>query len=103
MILIAQVAVATYIANRPMPTDANINTTEVLTATITLPAATYPTADRRLQFFTALDRRLEGHAAIVTTSRATILPGESGSPRRLQILGQEQPGGTPARPRLHEH
>ena len=96
MILIAQVAVATYIANQPMPTDANINTTEVLTATITLPAAAYPTADRRLQFFTALDQRLQGHAAIVTTSRATILPGESGSPRRLQILGQEQPGSTPA-------
>jgi len=96
MILIAQVAVAAYIANRPIATDANINTTEVLTATITLPAAAYPTADRRLQFFTALDQRLEGHAAIVTTSRATILPGESGSPRRLQILGQEQPGGTPA-------
>ncbi len=96
MILIAQVAVASYIAHRPLPTDANVNTTEVLTATITLPAAAYPTADRRQQFFTNLDQRMEGLASIVTTSRATILPGESGSPRRLQILGQEQPAGTPA-------
>ena len=96
MILIAQVAVASYVANRPMPTDANINTTDVLTATITLPAAAYPTADRRQQFFTDLNQRLEGRAAIVSTSRATILPGESGSPRRLQILGQELPAGTPA-------
>lgn len=95
MILLAQVAVASYIANREMPTDANINTTDVMTATITLPAAAYPTADRRDQFFANLDRRLAGHASIVATSRATILPGESGSPRRLQILGQEQPADTP--------
>ncbi len=95
MILIAQVAVATYLANPPMPTDANINTTDVITATITLPAAAYPTADRRQQFFTNLDQRLAGRASIVTTSRATTLPGESDSPRRLQVLGQEQPAGTP--------
>jgi putative ABC transport system permease protein len=96
MILIAQVAVATFVASRPLPTDASINTTEVLTATVTLPAAAYPTAERRQQFFTGLGQRLEGHASIVTTSRATILPGESGSPRRLQILGQEEAAGTPA-------
>lgn len=96
MILLAQVAVASYIANRPMPTDANINTTEVLTATITLPAAAYPTAERRQQFFANLEQRLGGRAAVVATSRATILPGETGSPRRLQILGQEQlDEGTP--------
>ncbi len=95
MILIAQVAVASYLANQPMLTDANINTTEVVTATITLPAAAYPNADRRQQFFTSLDQRLAGRASIVATSRATILPGESGTPRRLQILGQEQPAGTP--------
>ncbi|MGE0864885.1 MAG: ADOP family duplicated permease [Vicinamibacterales bacterium] len=96
MILGAQVMVASYIANRPLPTDASINTTEVVTATITLPAAGYPTAERRQQFFTSLSQRLEGRPSIVTTSRATILPGESGSPRRLQVLGQEQPAGTPA-------
>ena len=95
MILIAQVAVATYVANQPMPTDANINTTEVMTATISLPAAAYPNADRRQQFFTNFDQRLAGRASIVATSRATILPGESGSPRRLQVLGQEQAAGTP--------
>ncbi len=95
MILLGQVAVASYLANRAMPTDANINTSEVMTATITLPTAAYPSADHRQQFFTNLDQRLEGRASIVATSRATILPGESGSPRRLQILGQEQPAGAP--------
>lgn len=96
MILIAQVAVATFVASRPLPTDASLNTTEVLTATVTLPTAAYPTEERRQQFFTGLGQRLEGRASIVTTSRATILPGESGSPRRLQILGQEEAAGTPA-------
>jgi len=94
MILLGQVAVASYIANRPMPTDANINTTDVMTATVTLPAAAYPTANRRQQFFTSLGQRLDGHTSIVATSRATILPGESGSPRRLQILGRKQPAET---------
>jgi predicted permease len=95
MILLGQVAVASYIANRPMPTDANINTTEVVTATVTLPVTAYPTAPQRMDFFARLEERLAARAEVVSISRATILPGESGSPRRLQILGQDQPVGTP--------
>ena len=78
MILLAQVAVASYIANQDIPTDANINTTEIVTAAITLPAASYPTADRRLEFFARLEARLRSRNEIVAASRATILPGEGG-------------------------
>ncbi len=42
MILFAQVVVAAYIANQDIPTDANINTTDVVTGSITLPVAVIP-------------------------------------------------------------
>ena len=96
MILLAQVAVAAYIANQDIPTDANINTTEVVTASITLPAASYPTADRRMAFFARLEERLRSRHEIVTASRGTVLPAEGGPLRRLQVRGQEQPQGVTA-------
>ena len=93
MILFAQVAVATYIANQDIPTDANINTTEILTGSITLPAASYPTADRRREFFARLEERLNARSEIVSSSRATLLPGDQSGPRRLHVRGRESPPG----------
>jgi putative ABC transport system permease protein len=96
MILVAQVAVATYVANRDIPTDAKVNTTDVLTATITLPAEVYPTADRRMEFFARLGDQLRARPEIVADSRATVLPGDGGFLRRVQVRGQESPAGTTA-------
>ena len=95
MILGAQVAVASYLGNRPMPTDANINTTEIVTAAVTLPAASYPTPQQRMDFFSRLEERLKARAEVVSVSRATLLPGEGSSPRLLQIRGQDAPQGEP--------
>ncbi|HJU41945.1 MAG TPA: ADOP family duplicated permease [Vicinamibacterales bacterium] len=94
MILLAQLAVASYIANQDIPTDANVNTTEIVTGTITLPAASYPTAERRMEFFARLEERLRSRTEIVATSRGTILPGDGGPLRRLRVRGQEQPPGS---------
>lgn len=96
MILLAQVAVATFIANRPMPTDANINTTEIVTAAMTLPTASYATAQRRSDYFARLEERLRARPEVVSVSRATLLPGGGSVQRSLQIRGQEQPQGEPA-------
>jgi predicted permease len=97
MILLAQVAVASYIANQPMPTDANINTTQIVTAAITLPAASYTSAQRRTDFFTRLEERLLNRAEVVSVSRATVLPGGGSAQSHLQIRGQAQPQGEPLR------
>ena len=95
MILFAQVAVATYLANQDIPTDARINTTEVITGAITLPVASYPNVDRRREFFARLEERLRARSEIVASSRTTLLPGDQSGPRRLHVRGQEQPqGGT---------
>ena len=97
MILFVQVAVAALVANRPLPTDANINTTDVVTAAVTLPAAAYPTAARRLEFFTRLEERIKGRSEFVAASRATMLPGDGGGvQRRLQVRGRETAAGTDA-------
>jgi putative ABC transport system permease protein len=93
VILFAQVAVAAYISRQEIPTDANINTTEVMTGSITLPVASYATADRRREFFARLDERLKVRSEIVASSRTTLLPGEQSGPRRLHVRGQEPPPG----------
>ncbi len=95
MILLAQVAVASYLAGRPMPTDANINTTEIVAAVVTLPSASYATAQRRTDFFVRLEDHLTARPEVVSVSRATALPGEGASRRRLQIRGQKSPQGEP--------
>lgn len=96
MILVAQVFVASYIADPSLPTDANIKTTEVLTAAFTLPPTSYPTAERRQEFFARLEERLRGRAEMVVASRATLLPGDDAPPRRLQIRGKDLPQGANA-------
>ena len=94
MILLGQVAIASYVANRPLPTDANINTTAIVTASVTLPPATYPDARQRQEFFARLEQRLLARPEVVSTSRSTMLPGDGGSSqRRLQIRGREQQRG----------
>jgi predicted permease len=96
MILLAQLAVATYLANQDIPTDANIRTTAVVTASIALPQASYPTADRRREFFARLEERLRARGEIVASSHTTLLPGDQSGSRRLHVRGREQPqGATP--------
>jgi putative ABC transport system permease protein len=95
MILLGQVAVASYIANRAIPTDPNINTTEVVTAAVTLPVAGYATADSRKEFFTRLEERLNARAEVVSVARASILPGGGSPQHHLQIRGSDQPQGKP--------
>jgi predicted permease len=93
VILLAQVAVASYLANQTIPTDAAINTTEIVTAAITLPAATYASPAQRREFFARLEQRLRARAEVGALSRGTVLPGEGGPPRKLQVRGQDRPTG----------
>jgi putative ABC transport system permease protein len=95
MILIAQVAVATLVANQSIPTDININTTDVVTAAVTLPTASYPDVEKRREFFTRLHERLQSRSEIVALSRATVLPGDGAAQWRLQIRRQEPVGAAP--------
>jgi predicted permease len=93
MILLAQVAMVTFLVDRSIPTDRNINTTDVITAAITLPGDAYPDAASRTAFFSRLEERLRARPEMSAQSRTTLLPAEGGARRRVQIRGREQPAG----------
>jgi predicted permease len=94
MILLAQVAVALASRDARIPTDSHIDTTEVMTAAVTLPPPEYRDAHERTAFFARLAERLNARPEVIAHSRATMLPGEGGAQRRLQIRGGEQPNGS---------
>ncbi len=89
MIMLTQIAIVSLRSSEDIPTDAAIRTTAVATATITLPAANFPTPERRNDFFRRLGERLEARPEIVAVSRAAMLPGEGVSGlRRIEVEGR---------------
>jgi putative ABC transport system permease protein len=88
MIMLTQVAIVALRANTDLPTDAVIDTTAVLASTVTLPAAAYPTQERRNDFFRRVNERLRGRAEITAVSRASLLPADGGfGLRRVDVEG----------------
>ncbi len=92
MIMLTQIAIATLVAQTTIPTDAAIHTTAVMTTTVTLPSAGYPTPERRNDFFRRLDERLRGRAGVVAVSRTALLPGDGFGTRRVEIDGRARDG-----------
>lgn len=89
MILLTQVAIGSLKASADIPTDAAIQTPGVITATITLPAANFPTPERRNDFYRRLGDRLMARPEITAVSRATLLPGEGvAGLRRVEVEGR---------------
>jgi predicted permease len=90
---LAVVLLASFIANvrtrtPAVASDNALRTSAVLTAEISLPEATYGSAERRSQFYTALGDRLKAVHTIASVSLATALPLNGGEPRRLGIDGR---------------
>jgi len=77
--------------------DLVVNTADVATLQVALPAQRYRTHDARRQFFDRLDARLAAHPALTSAALASHLPvvAFSGPPRQLSIDGRETPAGTP--------
>jgi predicted permease len=79
--------VANFRATAPaLPSDVALQTTQLLTAEIALPAAVYDTAERRAGFYAAVGERLEAVTSIQAASVASALPLLGGEPRRLDIM-----------------
>jgi putative ABC transport system permease protein len=66
--------------------DATLEASTVVSASITLPSAKYPTAAARRDFYQQLFERLPG-AGIAAASAASVLPLQPASAQRLQIEG----------------
>ena len=97
MVLMSQIAITSLRAN-DIPTDPAIQTTAVMTGAVTLPTASYPTPERRNDFFRRLDERLAARREMTAISRATVLPGAGGVPlRRVEVEGRALPDNEPPR------
>jgi len=88
VVFLAHFAVQLRSASPDLPTDAAIDTTEVLTASVTLPAAEYATPERRDLFYTGLRSRLSAQPIVFSTSLASSLPLGGAEERGLDIAGR---------------
>ena len=88
VVFLAQFAVQLRNAGPDLPSDAAIDTTEVLTAVITLPPAPYDTPERRDRFYRALRERLTAQPAVSSMSMAGSLPLSGAEERGVDVAGR---------------
>ncbi len=93
VILLAQVGVESLASQTGIPSDAAIDTPQVLTASVTLPAARYPSSQERHAFYRQLDERLRSVGGITSASVASSLPGTGAVDRQLEIAGRTPAAG----------
>ena len=92
VVLLAQVVYSIRDAGPPLPSDLAINTRDVVTAAMTLPAATYATPRQRADRYRELDERVRRIPGVVAVSMATVLPLSGVSEARLEVAGRTAAG-----------
>jgi putative ABC transport system permease protein len=96
VVLLAQIAV-TLRSNGPgLPSDDALDSTQVLTAVLTLTPDAYPSPEQRIEFHRRLRERLLGNPALSAVSLASVLPLQGGPETRMDVDGRPQPDGQPA-------
>jgi putative ABC transport system permease protein len=70
------------------PSDRVIDTTQVLTAVVTLPREKYPSPDTRTAFYRQLHDRLRSSPAVAAVSAASVLPLYGGPQDRIDVEGR---------------
>jgi putative ABC transport system permease protein len=93
VVLLAQLAVSLRIASPTLPADPIIDTRDVLTAAITLPAEQYRTPDQRTEFYRRFDERLRAIPSVSSMSVASALPFSGAAEQRLDIAGRAPASG----------
>ena len=88
VVLLAQLAVVIRTRAPGLPSEAMLDTPEIITAAVTLPAATYPTATERAAFFDAVLERVRRIPAISSAAIASTLPYSGGESRPVVIDGE---------------
>jgi len=87
VILLAQVAVAIRSDRSSLPSDDALDTAAIVTAAITLPPESYPSAADRLAFYESLLARVDGLPAVDATAMASALPFSGGDSRPVVVEG----------------
>jgi predicted permease len=70
-----------------VPSDTIVKTADLVTASVTLPAARYATPEQRADFYRRLDERLRPIPGVSGVSTASVLPSRIAAERRIDIEG----------------
>jgi putative ABC transport system permease protein len=97
VVFLAQFSVQLRNAGPRLPSDAVIDTKDVLTAAITIPPAKYATPDERDRFYRGLRERLNAQPIVSSMSIASALP-LSGAEEQTLDIGGRAPADAKARP-----
>ena len=89
VVMLAQIALGLRLSAPKLPSDAAIDTSDVLTAAVTLSGDKYRTLDQRAGFFARLQERLDTIPGISVASISNVLPLGGGRERPVEIAGQE--------------
>jgi predicted permease len=97
IILVAQLGIAPLTRGERLATDPRLDDPRVLTGTVTLPAARYPTPESRRQFMTLLTDRLRSLPSVSQVAFASHGPVSGAFERALTIEGRPTDDSAPAR------
>ena len=88
IVLLSHVALGLRLARTSLPSDLVLDTNDVLTASITLPAEKYATPEQRAEFYRRLDERLSSMGNLSAVSVASTLPLRRATERRVEVAGR---------------
>ena len=92
VLMLAQLTMTLRNTRPGVPSDEIIDSRQVITAAITLPAASYQSPGQRNEFYRRLHERLAANPAISTMSIASALPLQGAPQQRLEIQGRPPTG-----------
>ncbi len=87
VVLLSQLALSIRTSAPPLPSDRVIDTSDVLTASLTLPAARYRTPVDRTRFHERLSERLRAIGGVSAVSVASFLPLQGGAEVHVDLDG----------------
>ena len=96
VVLLANFAVALRTIAPELPVDSALDTSELVTASITLPAGEYRSPADRAEFYRTLTERLRGIPLITSAAIANVLPLGGGEDQQLAFPGQQRAGDPPS-------
>ena len=95
IVLLGQLGLSVRTIRSPLPSDLAVNTTDLLTASVTLPSDRY-SPEQRMALYRALDERLRGTDGIESMSMASHLPRAGGVEQQLELDGRTRAAGEKA-------
>ncbi len=85
IVLLGQLALSWRLNDSELPSDATIDSPDILTATFSLPAARYASTDQRAGLYRAFRERLQAMPGVQSVSLASQLPLNGGNELGLEI------------------